>query len=68
MMPGMNGFEVLKNLRSRGITTPIIVLSAISQREAVLKVLSAGVKSYMIKPLKPDAILKKAIEILQTSV
>ncbi len=68
MMPGMNGFEVLKNLRNRGITTPIIVLSAISQREAVLKVLSAGVKSYMIKPLKPDAILKKAIEVLQAGV
>ncbi len=68
MMPGMNGFEVLKNLQQQGITTPVIVLSAISQREAVLRVLSAGVKSYMIKPLKPDAILKKAIEVLQTTV
>lgn len=68
MMPGMNGFEVLQKLQQHGITTPIIVLSAISQREAVLKVLSAGVKSYMIKPLKPDAILKKAIEVLQASL
>ncbi len=68
MMPGMNGFEVLQNMRQNGIATPIIVLSAISQREAVLKVLSAGVKSYMIKPLKPDAILKKAIEVLQANL
>lgn len=68
MMPGMNGFEVLNKLQKNGISTPVIVLSAISQREAVLKVLSAGVKSYMIKPLKPDAILKKAIEVLQTSL
>ena len=68
MMPGMNGFEVLQNMRHNGIATPIIVLSAISQREAVLKVLSAGVKSYMIKPLKPDAILKKAIEVLQANL
>lgn len=68
MMPGMNGFEVLKKLKENEIRTPIIVLSAISQREAVLKVLSSGVKSYMIKPLKPEAILTKTIEILQAAV
>jgi DNA-binding response OmpR family regulator len=65
MMPGMNGFEVLLKLRENAVTTPVIVLSAVSQREAVLKVLSSGVRSYMIKPLKPEAILKKAIEVLQ---
>ena len=65
LMPGMNGFEVLVKLREFEITTPVIVLSAVSQRDAVLKVLSSGVKSYMIKPLKPDALLKKTIEVLQ---
>jgi len=68
MMPGMNGFEVLVKLKEHDISTPVIVLSAISQREAVMKVLSAGVKSYMIKPLKPDALLKKAIEVLQAAI
>lgn len=67
MMPMMNGFEVLVRLKEAEIETPVIVLSAISQREAVLKVLSAGVKSYMIKPLQPDAILKKAIEVLKVT-
>lgn len=67
MMPKMNGFEVLVKLKEAEIDTPVIVLSAISQREAVLKVLSAGVKSYMIKPLRPDAILKKAIEVLKVT-
>ncbi len=64
MMPKMNGFEVLIKIREKKITTPVIVLSAVSQREAVMKVLSAGVKSYMIKPLKPDAILTKTVEVL----
>ena len=50
------------------IATPVIVLSSISQREAVLKVLSTGVRSYMIKPLKPEAILTKAIEVLQATI
>lgn len=68
MMPGLNGYEVLLKLRERDISTPVIVLSAISKREAVLKVLAAGVKSYMIKPLKPETILKKAIEVLNSRI
>jgi Response regulator containing CheY-like receiver, AAA-type ATPase, and DNA-binding domains len=67
IMPGMNGFEVLGKLKEHDVATPVIVLSAVSQREAVMKVLSAGVKSYMIKPLRPDAILKKAIEVLKVT-
>lgn len=67
IMPGLNGFEVLIKMREQEYPAPVIVLSAISQREAVLKVLSAGVKSYMIKPLQPDAILKKALEVLKAS-
>ncbi len=68
MMPVMNGLEVLAKMRENDISTPIIVLSSISQREAVLKVLSTGVRSYMIKPLKPEAILTKAIEVLQATI
>jgi DNA-binding response OmpR family regulator len=68
IMPGMNGFEVLSRMKQADIQTPVIVLSAISQKEAVIKVLQSGVKSYMIKPLKPEAILKKSIEILQASI
>lgn len=68
IMPVMNGLEVLAKIREHDIATPIIVLSSISQREAVLKVLSTGVRSYMIKPLKPEAILTKAIEVLQATI
>lgn len=68
IMPGINGYEVLRKLKDMGVQTPVIVLSAVSQREAVLKVLQAGVQSYMIKPLKPEALLKKTIEILQASI
>ena len=68
MMPVMNGLEVLVKMRENEIVTPVIVLSSISQKEAVLKVLSTGVRSYMIKPLKPEAILTKAIEVLQATI
>ncbi len=64
MMPGMSGMEVISFLRSDDCTTPIVVISAITQRETVMAVLAAGVKQYVIKPVTADAILRKAIEIL----
>ncbi len=65
MMPEMDGFQVLQRLKEVENKPPIIVLSALSKRETVLQALKMGVSSYMIKPLKPQAIRNKASEILQ---
>jgi DNA-binding response OmpR family regulator len=67
LMPGMDGFQVLSRLRAEDIEVPVIILSAVSQREAVMRAFQAGVKSYLIKPLKPDQILKKTLEILKAN-
>lgn len=64
MMPEMNGFQVLENLKGRELRLPIIVLSALSKRETVVQALKMGVSSYIIKPLKPHDIRNKASEIL----
>ena len=68
MMPEMDGFSVLKYLRERNINNPVIVLSALSRKETVLKAVNYGVKSYMIKPLKPDAIQRKTAEVLNSGI
>jgi len=65
MMPEMDGFQVLQKLKGVENRPPIIVLSALSKREAVIQALKLGVSSYMIKPLKPQAIRTKASEVLQ---
>ncbi|MDR1903143.1 MAG: response regulator [Treponema sp.] len=65
MMPQVDGFQVLNTLRNRGIQQSIIVLSAVTQRETVIKAFKMGIKSYLIKPLKPDEIFRKSIEILK---
>ena len=67
MMPEMNGFDVLKVMKERQVKVPIIVLSALSKRESVVEALKFGVKSYIIKPLKPEWIRKKATEVLALS-
>ena len=65
MMPKMDGFAVLQELQTRNIKYPIIVLSAITQRDVVIKAFQMGVKSYLVKPLKPEDLFLKSMEILK---
>ncbi len=68
LMPDMNGFDLLKLLKSKNFNTPIIVYSQLIQREAVVQSLTLGAKSYLIKPQKPEAIINKTMEILHTAL
>jgi DNA-binding response OmpR family regulator len=64
MMPEMNGFQVLQFMKQQKIEVPTIVLSALTRKETVGKAMSFGVKSYVIKPVKPENLQQKAFEIL----
>jgi CheY-like chemotaxis protein len=68
LMPKVDGFEVLKTMRTGNVSHPVIVLSAVSHQKSVIRAFQLGVKSYMVKPLKPDHILKKTIEILRSNL
>jgi DNA-binding response OmpR family regulator len=67
MMPEMNGFQVLQYLKQIGKELPIIVFSALSKKETVVKAVSYGITSYMIKPLKPEKLMQKALEVLNSN-
>jgi CheY-like chemotaxis protein len=67
LMPKVDGFEVLKALQARDIRYPVIVLSAVTHRETVIKAFQMGIKSYLVKPLKPEDIFKKSMEILKAN-
>jgi CheY-like chemotaxis protein len=67
VMPRADGFAVLRELNYRDINTPVIILSAINQRETVIRSFQMGVKSYLTKPLKPTDIFKKVLEILKVN-
>ncbi|ORC35996.1 response regulator [Marispirochaeta aestuarii] len=64
MMPNMNGFQVLQELKTRGQEIPVIIFSALSKKETVLKAQEYGVRTYLRKPLKPETLLQKAAEVL----
>jgi DNA-binding response OmpR family regulator len=67
MMPEMNGFEVLQHLKKSGSDLPVIVFSALSKQDTVARAISFGIKSYLIKPIKPDKLLRKAGEVLRAN-
>jgi two-component system response regulator AtoC len=60
-MPGIDGFEVLRRYREQGGTAPVIALSAMDEKEAVVKAMRLGASDYLVKPIEPEE-LKEAID------
>lgn len=67
MMPRMNGYELIKLLRSTSYFLPILIITAKDQIEDMEKAFSAGTDDYMIKPinlkemvLRIQALLRRA--------
>lgn len=50
-LPGMTGFEATQKLRSRGIQTPVIAMTASLQNEDELKCRQAGCDDFLAKPI-----------------
>lgn len=63
MMPKMNGLKVCKELRAKGITGPIIFLSAKSQISDIEIFESVG-SGFIPKPFDPMTLNAKILEIL----
>jgi two-component system OmpR family response regulator len=50
MMPGIDGFEVLRRLRSDGVSTPVIFLTARDAVDDRVRGLTSGADDYLVKP------------------
>ena len=57
LMPEMDGFELLENLRSRGIAVPVIVMSADIQETTRRRILELGAKTLLNKPFQGTTLL-----------
>lgn len=60
MLPNMNGFEILKQLRKNHIDSKIIVLTAKSMIEDKLEGLENGANDYLTKPFHIDELVARA--------
>jgi two-component system copper resistance phosphate regulon response regulator CusR len=58
-LPGMSGFEVLRTLRDRGNTTPILVLTAQDAVDFKVQALRSGADDYVTKPFAFEELLAR---------
>ena len=59
MIPHIDGLQVLKSARESGITTPVLILTAKSAKEDVVRGLDTGSDDYLTKPFSFDELLCK---------
>lgn len=59
MLPILNGFDVVKRIREKGITIPIIMLTAKSQVEDKITGLNIGADDYITKPFDAGELLAR---------
>ena len=65
MMPGMDGVTLLKSLRSKGITTPALFLTARTEIEQRIEGLDAGADDYLPKPFATGELLARVRAMLR---
>lgn len=65
MLPGMDGVEICRQIRSNKITTPIIMLTAKSQIRDRVEGLDAGADDYLVKPFSFEELLARIRALLR---
>ncbi len=66
VLPGVDGFDVLRKIRQHPLLMhlPVVILTAKTTREAVLKGLSCGADGYLTKPFEIPILIKAVRAVL----
>ena len=59
MLPGLNGFDIVKELRNQKMDIPVLMLSALDEIPDKVKGLNVGADDYMTKPFSPAELLAR---------
>ncbi len=65
MLPGKNGFQVCQELRAKDQMAPILILSARSQENDIIRGLEAGADDYVTKPFSFGELLARVRTIFR---
>ena len=66
MMPRMDGIQVLKKIREKGITIPVLMLTAKSEIEDKVEGLDSGANDYLTKPFDTRELLARLRAMTRT--
>ena len=59
VLPGLNGYELCRQLRAEGLTTPILMLTALGETEDKVMGFDAGADQYLTKPFQFSELLAR---------
>lgn len=65
MMPNMNGFDMLQQLRANGHELPVIIISGRASKEDIINGYKLGCDDYITKPVSMDILIWKIEAILR---
>jgi len=65
MLPAIDGLEVLKTMRGWGMTTPVLIITAKSSKEDVVRGLDTGSDDYLTKPFSFEELLARIRALLR---
>jgi len=67
MMPGMNGYDFVRELRNKGLQTPVIMATAKQSFDDKKDGFSVGADDYMVKPINFDELMWRIDALLRRS-
>ena len=67
MLPGRSGLEILRDLRSRGLWTPVLILTARGSLKDCLRGLDDGADDYLVKPFAMPELVARARALMRRS-
>ena len=63
-MPNMDGLEALKAIKQIDANANVVMCSAMGQEAMVIEAIKSGAKDFIVKPFKPERILKTVTTVL----
>ena len=68
LLPEMNGYEVLKSIREKGVVIPVICLTAKDEKEDIIQGLELGADDYLVKPFSFAELLARIKAVLRRGI
>jgi DNA-binding NtrC family response regulator len=67
-MPNVSGMDILQDMRAKGVDTPVVVLTGVSDVDLAVKAMKLGAFDYLTKPADDDRLLEVLHNAMEHSV
>ena len=67
MLPKVSGDLLLQRLRASGVSTPVLVLTAIDEKKSVIRLLDSGADDYLAKPFDMGELIARVKTLIRRS-